>query len=69
MPQFTNDICQPIVSGQPINNWANTIYYNELTGQTGILYPNNINGYQNTINWCSGVEIKYTYRWDDSTYY
>jgi hypothetical protein len=69
MPQFTNDVCQMIVSGQPINNFANTIFYNDLTGQTGILYSNNIIGYQNTLNLCSGLEVSYTYRWDDPTYY
>jgi hypothetical protein len=69
MPQFTNDVCQPIVSGQSINNFANTIYYNELTGQTGILYKNDLSTYQSTIDYASGNEVRYTYRWDDPTYY
>ena len=66
---ITGDVCQMIVSGEPIHNYASYMYYNELTGPTGIIYKNDVATYQNTVSYVSGVEIAYTYRWDDYTYY
>ena len=66
---ITSDVCQVAISGNPINNFANTIFYNDLTGPTGIVYNNNLSTYQETVAYTSGNWVRLDGRFDDPTYY
>lgn len=64
---LTSDVCQPIMSGQPINNLNGYIYVNKLTRASGI--TQNTTTYQNAVDLCNSLDSKYTNRFDDTTYY
>jgi hypothetical protein len=66
---ITDDVSQVARSGYPIHNFANSIFYNDLTGPTGIVYNDNLPTYQNTVDFTSGNWVRLDERFDNPTYY
>lgn len=64
---LTDDVCQPIISGQPIRNEGVFVYVNELAGVTGI-YPTEL-PYLSAADRAVSLEARFTNRFDDTTYY
>ena len=66
---ITDDVCQVARSGYPIHNFANIVFYNDLTGPTGIIYNDNISTYQETVTYTSGNWMRLDGYYDEVTYY
>lgn len=64
---LTSDVCQPAISGRPIQNDNGFIFVNKLTGTSGIMQPTST--YASAVTLCNSLDGKLTSRFDDTTYY